>query len=106
MEVDVAVEGGAVAVEEGDGAEPRAEGRLGVGVMHRADRAAEPPLDLVEEDPREGGDGRRPKMRTHRDLEAFIQLKMAVAVLFLVVLVTLAAVTASPRSSGSGTPQP
>ena len=33
-----------------------------------------------------------PKMRTHRDLEAFIQLKKAVAVLLLVVLVTLAAV--------------
>jgi hypothetical protein len=30
-------------------------------------------------------------MRTHRDLEAFIQLKKAVAVLLLVVLVTLAA---------------
>jgi hypothetical protein len=33
-----------------------------------------------------------PKMRTARDLEAFIQLKKAVAVLLLVVLVTLAAV--------------
>jgi len=33
-----------------------------------------------------------PKMRTHRDLAAFIQLKKAVAVLLLVVLVTLAAV--------------
>jgi len=33
-----------------------------------------------------------PKMRAHRDLEAFIQLKKAVAVMLLVVLVTLAAV--------------
>ena len=54
------LEGGAEAAEEGDGAEPRAEGRAGGGVGHDGHRGAEPPLDLVEEDPREAGDGRGP----------------------------------------------
>jgi hypothetical protein len=56
----VAVQSGAEAVEEGDGAEPRAEGLAGGGVRHDGHRGAEPPLDLVEEDPRQGGDGRGP----------------------------------------------
>jgi hypothetical protein len=59
MEVDVAVESGTEAVEEGDGAEPRAEGRAGGGVRH-GHRSAEPPLDLVEEEKHatEAGAGR------------------------------------------------
>jgi hypothetical protein len=56
----VAVQSGAEAVEEGDGAEPRAEGLAGGGVRHDGHRGAEPPLDLVEENPRQGGDGRGP----------------------------------------------
>ena len=60
MEVDVAVQSGAEAVEEGDGAEPRAEGLAGGGVRHDGHCSAEPPLNLVEEDPREGGDGYGP----------------------------------------------
>ena len=60
MEVDVVVEGGAEAVQEGDGTEARAQGRSGRGVRHEADRVAEEPLDLVEKNPREGGDGRGP----------------------------------------------
>ncbi len=55
----MAVQGGAEAVEEGDGAEPRAERRAGGGVRH-GHRGAEPPLDVVEEDPRQGGDGPGP----------------------------------------------
>ncbi len=56
----MAVEGGAEAVEERDGAEARAAGRSVGGAMHETDRVAKEPLDLVEKHPREGGDGRGP----------------------------------------------
>jgi uncharacterized oligopeptide transporter (OPT) family protein len=53
----VAIESGAEAVEEGDGAEPLPRGRRRVPVARWAGRLTEESLDLVEEDTGEGRDG-------------------------------------------------
>ena len=45
VQVDVAVEGGAEAVEEGDGADPRCGGKTGAAVRQRAESISYQPLD-------------------------------------------------------------
>jgi hypothetical protein len=60
MEMHVTVEGRAEAVQEGDGAEPRAGGCGRVRACCRACGTAEQSLDLGKKDLREGPDGRRP----------------------------------------------
>jgi hypothetical protein len=47
-------------VQEGDGAEPWASGCGAAGVTRHACGSAQQPLDLLNEDSRESGDGRRP----------------------------------------------
>jgi len=53
----VVVQRRAEAVQEGDGAEPRAGGCGGGGVNRHVCRSAQQPLDLSRKDFREGGDG-------------------------------------------------
>jgi hypothetical protein len=54
--LDMAVQGGAKAVEEGDGAEPRLRGWRR-SIARHGGRVAEQSLDLVEEDGGQGRDG-------------------------------------------------
>jgi hypothetical protein len=60
VQVHVVVERRAEAVQEGHGAEPWASGCGGAGVTRHACDSAQQPLDLLNEDSCESGDGRRP----------------------------------------------
>jgi hypothetical protein len=60
VQVHVVIERRSEAVQEGEGAEPRADGCEGVGVNRHTCRSAQRPLDFVEKDLRESGDGGSP----------------------------------------------
>ena len=60
VQMHMAVEGGAEAMQEGDGPEPRAGGGGSLGCRCRVCGGAEQPLDLGKEDLRESGDGLGP----------------------------------------------
>jgi hypothetical protein len=60
VQMHVAVEGRAEAVQEGDGPEPRAAGGGSLGCRCRACGSAEQSFDLIEKNLRESGDGLGP----------------------------------------------